>query len=347
MEEESVRKSPSPEGDLVAQLVRIADFVDDLTRELEKSGSLGDLFRTTFRLLHDLMPFDVAASLMLEQTLDLYISRREGADRIVSERLVGELRSLVQSEIPVSLGAADVVTQGDFADLPRTLEPGDPLAVKVNIPLMLDERAAGLLVLFRSEDAFDPKEVTLLRIVSSHVIFAIANLRTRDQLRDLAETDELTGIWNRRYMRRRLTAEVERAKTYNLPLSVMMIDVDNLKAVNDRYGHGMGDVLISELCGAIRETLRTPDALARWGGDEFLLVTPHTDSAGARQLAGRLLEIVRETEIPTGDGQRIRPTVSIGVASYFPPDMTATEVVQRADDRLLDAKRAGRNRFTW
>lgn len=330
----------------LAELVRVADFVEELSRELERSASVADLFRTAFRLLHQLMPFDVGATLMLEQTLDLYVARREDADRVVDDPLVAELRRIVQSEIPLALGSADLVPQGDFADLPKAEQIGDPLTFELHVILTIEDRVAGLLAVFRAEEPFDSRAMSLLRILGSHLMFAIASLRSRDQLRDLAETDDLTGVWNRRYMRRRLGSEIDRAKTYNLPLSVAMLDVDDLKPVNDRYGHGMGDVLLSELCGAIRDALRTPDVLARFGGDEFFLMLPHTDIHGARQLAGRLLEVVRSINIQTGDSQSIRPTISMGLASYA-GDMTTAELIQRADDRLYDSKRAGRNRFSW
>lgn len=334
-------------GVLIAELLRLAEFIEQLNRAIEKPVTVADLFRNAFRHLHELIEFDVAASLMIEQTLDLFVSRREQSDDVVGERLVAALREIVELEMAGSLGTADVLPQGDFPDLPA-LDHGDgydPIAVRIDVPLSLEDAVIGYVVLFRGEKAFTAHEATLLRIVSSHVMFAISSLRTRDQLRDLAEIDELTGVWNRRYIRRKLAAEVERARTYQVPLSVMMIDVDNLKPVNDRYGHGMGDVMLSELCGAIRDTLRGPDALARLGGDEFFLMLPHTDLQGARQLAGRLLDIVRAIEIPTNDGS-FRPTISVGIATYV-TDMTSAELMQRADDRLYDSKRAGKNRFSW
>src|SRR5207244_504443 len=161
----------------------------------------------------------------------------------------------------------------------------------------------------------------------------------------LADTDELTGIGNKRSLRRHLFQELERARVYNFPLSVLMFDVDDFKDINDRHGHTLGDVVLSELCGAVRETLRPPDVFARFGGDAFAVVLPHTDNAGACAVAQRMLDRVRMVIIPADDEQSIRCAVSIGVACYRPGD-SAADLLRRADERLYEAKRSGKNRYT-
>lgn len=125
-----------------------------------------------------------------------------------------------------------------------------------------------------------------------------------------------------------------------------MFDVDDFKEINDRFGHTIGDVVLSELCGAVRETLRPPDLFARFGGDEFAIILPHTDLAGACAVADRILKSVRELTIPTDDESTIRCSISIGIASYRSADTAADDVIRRADERLYEAKRAGKNRYS-
>ncbi|MBV9493040.1 MAG: GGDEF domain-containing protein, partial [Acidobacteria bacterium] len=160
-------------------------------------------------------------------------------------------------------------------------------------------------------------------------------------------TDDLTGIWNKRFFRRQLPQEIERARVYNIPLSLLIFDLDDFKQINDKHGHIVGDVVLSELCGAVREMLRPPDIFARFGGDEFAIILPHTDLAGARAVAQRILDRLRELAIPTDEDGWIHPQISIGVSCFRPDeDGTANDLVRRADARLYESKRVGKNRYT-
>ena len=112
------------------------------------------------------------------------------------------------------------------------------------------------------------------------------------------------------------------------------------------FGHTVGDVVLSELCGAVRETLRPPDLFARFGGDEFAIILPHTDLGGACAVADRILQKVRMLTIPADDEGSIRCSISLGIADYQRTDTTAADVIRRADERLYEAKRAGKNRYS-
>ena len=171
-------------------------------------------------------------------------------------------------------------------------------------------------------------------------------IRVRDRIVNLAETDDLTGIWNRRYFRRQLPHEIERARTFGVPLSLLMFDIDEFKQINDSFGHVIGDVVLSELCGCVRETLRTTDIIARYGGDEFAVILPHTDLGGAQAVAERILAKVRQLTIPTDEEGAIQCSVSIGIAEFRREDGVANDLVRRADERLYLSKRQGKNRYT-
>jgi len=173
----------------------------------------------------------------------------------------------------------------------------------------------------------------------------IGQLSAREQIQGLADTDDLTGIANKRYFRRQLPQEMERARVYSLPLTLLMFDIDDFKAINDSFGHTVGDVVLSELCGAVRETLRPPDLFARFGGDEFAIILPHTDLGGACSVADRILQKVRALTIPADDEGTIRCSISLGIADYQRSDGTAADVIRRADERLYEAKRSGKNRY--
>jgi diguanylate cyclase (GGDEF)-like protein len=167
--------------------------------------------------------------------------------------------------------------------------------------------------------------------------------RRIDQLRHQSTTDPLTGLPNRRAFEARLTEECRRARRYGSPLSILLIDVDGLKRVNDERGHAAGDAVLHTTAKAIKAAMRTTDASARWGGDEFAILAPNTASEAAQQLGQRLLAYVaRQTS-----SRDVDMTVSVGVSTLEPDSdcASATEsLLNAADAALYRAKAAGRNR---
>jgi diguanylate cyclase (GGDEF)-like protein len=154
-----------------------------------------------------------------------------------------------------------------------------------------------------------------------------------------AATDPLTGLYNRRKLYRELATEMQRAQRYKTPLSVVLFDVDHFKDVNDGHGHQAGDVVLVELSRAVAARIRATDVLARWGGEEFLILTPGSDGEMASQLARNLGDAIRALVI----GKVAEVTCSFGVAEFEQAD-TAETIIARADEALYRAKIGGRDR---
>jgi diguanylate cyclase (GGDEF)-like protein len=325
------------------QLTDLLSLIQELTSTVVRSESVGDLFSRAFATLVRCVAFDAGAAVMIEQHLDLYVSTRTGAGHLVSDRLVAIIRSTLESLIPVSFETTEIVVKSEQAQLPEGGETGlDEVAAAL---LEHEGRTAGLLLLVRREP-FDARERRLLEIFATQVSMLFDTIRTRERIGNLAETDDLTGIWNRRYFRRQLPQEIERARTFGVPLSLLLFDIDDFKQINDGFGHVVGDVVLSELCGCVRESLRPTDILARYGGDEFAVILPHTDLGGAHAVAERVLRKVGELTVPTDEEGSIRCSVSIGLAEFRREDLVANDLVRRADERLYAAKRAGKNRYS-
>jgi diguanylate cyclase (GGDEF)-like protein len=343
-ERPGARDPANSEGERSPRLVSVLTLVQELTH-LIHSESLADLFGHAFTTLTRAVPFDLGVAVMLEQNLDLYVSTPIGG-KPVGDELAVRVRSVLHNVIPAGFTTTEIVVKDERQDLPGGAETHAAMQHQVYSILRQENRTAGIVLICRAGPEFSEDDQRVVEIFSAQLSMLLDNLRARDKIISLAERDDLTGIPNRRYFRRHLMMEMERLRVYNVPLSLILIDVDEFKAINDTFGHVMGDVVLSELSGAIKGTLRSPDNLSRFGGDEFGVILPHTDSAGASAVAERILKLVRELEISSSENGVIKCTISIGIAQCQPDDSTLDDFVRRADECLYDAKRQGKNRFT-
>ena len=165
---------------------------------------------------------------------------------------------------------------------------------------------------------------------------------SEERYRRLSQVDPLTGLFNSRQLHEQLRVELERAERYHRPLSLMMLDCDHFKRINDSYGHLEGDRVLQCLAQVIRQTLRSSDHAYRYGGEEFVVLMPETGLSAATHLAERLREGFASSVLETGSGQQLRCTISIGVAELIDGE-SEISLLRRADDAGYEAKRRGRN----
>ena len=169
-------------------------------------------------------------------------------------------------------------------------------------------------------------------------------LRARlDQSMELAVTDQLTGLHNRRYMRAQLESFVKRSNMGGMPVSVLLCDIDHFKKVNDIHGHSAGDDVLREFGRRLSENIRPMDLACRYGGEEFVVIMPETTQGLAHAAAERLRVIMEESPFVIGRGDQLRVTMSGGVATVMPPDDAVDALMKRADEALYRAKGNGRN----
>ncbi|WIG97529.1 GGDEF domain-containing protein [Myxococcus sp. SDU36] len=164
-----------------------------------------------------------------------------------------------------------------------------------------------------------------------------------DEIYRLTTMDGLTQIYNRRYFDEQLDREISRSRRYERMLSLVLLDIDHFKAVNDKYGHLAGDSVLKQLASTVRTKIRREDVFARYGGEEFAILLPEVSLAGTRQLAEKVRRLV-EKQYFEFDRQAIPVTVSVGLAVLEPHHRESGELVRDADEKLFEAKTSGRNR---
>ncbi|HEV7960953.1 MAG TPA: diguanylate cyclase [Actinoplanes sp.] len=203
-------------------------------------------------------------------------------------------------------------------------------------------------------DEFDDSDLLTLRTFAGHAGVAVHNVRVHEEAQRLSLTDPLTGLWNYRYLRESLRREVERASRFGRMLTVLVLDLDHFKEVNDTYGHAAGDAVLAEFARRIRVGLREVDVAFRQGGEEFVVLLPETDAYGGAIVAERLGAATRDIPVPIDARRvdtagklvdRIPITVSIGIAVYPEHGGTVQQVLDAADDALYAAKGAGRDTY--
>ena len=177
--------------------------------------------------------------------------------------------------------------------------------------------------------------VTALSFIGEHT-----RARFAARLIELSSFDSLTGLLNRRVFEEQGRAELERARRYNHPVALLLMDADHFKSINDRHGHAQGDRVLVAVAEVVRSTLRTIDRVGRWGGEEFAAILPETNLRSAARAAER---VRRQAELALAAGRAV--TLSIGVTEVSPAE-TLEAALQRADTALYEAKRAGRNRVS-
>ena len=222
--------------------------------------------------------------------------------------------------------------------MPRLLDSGAVMGALLLPMALAGEIEAVVMLVRRESEPFEESSIELATPLVEQAASALALLRARTE----AGTDAVAGSMNHRAMRRRLDEEIDRAARAGSPLSCLLIDLDDFKLVNDRYGHPAGDAVLREVVQALVGEFRAFDRVARYGGDEFVVILPNADQRSAAIAAVRALERLRSVTVL--DSQQGIPA-SIGVAQWHSP-MTTDDLLMACDAALLRAKREGKGRVT-
>jgi diguanylate cyclase (GGDEF)-like protein len=210
-------------------------------------------------------------------------------------------------------------------------------------PLKAEGRTHGLITVVSRGRQFTQDDREVLRSLAAEATLALENVDLHVQVSRQAVTDELTGLSNHGRFQELLGTEIEQVRRYHHSLGLIMLDIDDFKAINDTYGHQQGDIVLKRVARVLADTSREADFPARYGGEEMALILPHTDLEGSYAIAERIRTRVEALRIPRNDGEApLRVTVSVGVAASM--DTHKDELIADADTALYEAKRAGKNR---
>ena len=217
----------------------------------------------------------------------------------------------------------------------------------VAVPILGDREVLGAICVTdrRGDQSFARRDVAALRLFASGAALALERERALDSAEAYAHAatvDPVTGVFNRRYFQVRLDEELQRSHRHQIPLALLMIDIDDFKRVNDSHGHLAGDTILRDVGDILRRSVRVFDVCARFGGEEFVIIMPGSTSENAMRIAERIRERIEHYRPADGVLAVTRVTVSVGLAVSL-PGSTVGQLLERADQALYEAKRAGKN----
>ncbi|MFZ0041949.1 MAG: diguanylate cyclase [Solirubrobacteraceae bacterium] len=317
--------------------VRLAQLEQERSRVRRAIRRIGDAFASG-------LDRDALLLLTLRTALDATeadrgrVSAREGPEEPLKETVhVGRLAGLAEAIHEAERRALEGDGVGDSEG------NGAYFATVALGPIVPDGPTHGLVTVCRSSRAFTEDDLELLRSLASRATLALSNVNLHVDIQRQAITDDLTGLASHGHFQELLGTEMEGVQRYQYPVGLIMLDIDDFKAVNDFYGHQQGDVVLRYVAQALSETSRDADIAARYGGEELALVLPHTDLDGTVEMAERARIAIESLEIPQIEGEgTIRVTASAGAASSS--DGSKIDLIAAADTALYTAKREGKNR---
>jgi len=255
-----------------------------------------------------------------------------------------ELRQMLVEEKRIDLAPYDQIEElqrGPIADALR--ESGLDFRSLVSMPVRAGEKEGGVVWVLEDVENADPDAMDRVRTVQQHAEVALENAARYSHAKERAFVDDVTGVYNARYLLSTADNEIRRADRYSNSLSVIFIDLDRFKKVNDSHGHLIGSQTLRNLSALLLECIREVDTLARYGGDEFTILLPDTPHESATQVAERIRRSVEAHVFECGNAPPLKLTISAGVASFPQHGRSRAELLDAADKAMYRAKSQGRN----
>ena len=341
------------------RLLKLFDTLNQRTSELEKSQAhlemiyensrilaskleTESVIQEVMKIMGDILGYDSFAIVIKDRTEKLYFRARsaDGEHSFHPRPFPSEGTELVRR----------IIDMGEPACLKSLAKRSDYKPLSANscssmiVPLTSHSTSVGVLVAESNDESkFHEKDVQMLSIVARSTALALENAELHRRTEELTVNDELTETFNYRYFVQKLQEEKRRAGRYNLPLSLIMVDIDWFKKLNDSYGHEIGNLVLKGLSEIIKKCIRDVDIFCRYGGEEFVVILPQTPQVEATQIAERIRQQIEKAVIDTGKQGKLKVTVSVGATSYPENGKSQDDLLAVADQALYRAKGEGRN----
>ncbi|MEA2477239.1 MAG: hypothetical protein QOC87_1438, partial [Actinomycetota bacterium] len=335
---------------LESTVTQLSASRDQLRRAVQRVGDtlrathdLTQMLETVMETSADAVGADAAVVWRISPARDeLYAALARGIDASELSRIAlgeGVVGSVAATDRPLILPQMGAIKSAD-------IEPRFPTTMA--LPMRSDGKVTGVLAAYRADPSriFTEEDVETATFLTEQGSVAIENVLLHDEARRLSLTDGLTSIWNMRFFQMQFRQVLATATRFTRPFSILMLDLDRFKGVNDTFGHQRGDEILIEFAQRVSRTLREVDTFARYGGEEFICLLSETDKQGAFTTAEKILFAIRSMPFGGTNGEApVSLTVSIGVASYPEHGDSFRGLVRCADEALYRAKQEGRDRI--
>ncbi len=319
----------------------------DVAKALTSSLNLDSILQTIMAKVAEYFKPDTWSLLMVDEAADeLYfaIAVGDAADALKTVRLhVGEGIAGWVAKNGEALVVPDVYSDARFAKRIDEMTKWQTRSI-ICIPLKAKQRVLGVIQLINVPmSAFTDSEMFFLRAICDYAAIAIDNARSVERIQELTITDDCTGLYNARHLYKTLEAEVYRSARFSYEFTVLFIDLDHFKQVNDTHGHLIGSKLLAEIGYTIKSHLRLIDYAFRYGGDEFVVLLPQTGKESGLVVARRLLDSFRNSKFLKDEGLNLNVRASIGLAAYPDDAKSAHEIIRQADEMMYEVKNSSRD----
>ena len=333
-------------SDKKRQLQELGIF-HDVAKALTSTLNLDSVLQTIMDKMAEYFRPDTWSLLMVDEAKDeLYfaIAVGDAADTLKTLRLkMGEGIAGWVAKHGEALIVPDVYTDPRFAKRVDDMTKWKTRSI-ICIPLRAKHRVLGVIQLINCViESFSDNDMLLLQALCDYAAIAVDNARAVEKIQELTITDDVTGLYNARHLYKTLEAEVYRSARFGYEFSVVFIDLDHFKHVNDTYGHLVGSKLLAEIGYMIKTHLRLIDYAFRYGGDEFVILLPQTPKESAQVVAKRLRDVFRQCKFLRDDSLNINVRASMGIASYPEDAKSAHEIIRQADEMMYTVKNTTRD----
>ncbi len=345
---EGVERRRTPGVDMSIESSNEVTVFHELGKALTSSLQLDQVLRTIMEKINEVLRPDTWSLLLMDQEKDeLYfqIATGKGAESLKDVRIkVGQGLAGWVAQTGEAVVVRDTAKDSRFfgqVDAKTKMETRSIVAV----PVRFRDQCLGVIELINSigPEGFSARDLALLEALADYAAIAIENARHVQRIHELTITDDCTSLYNARHLNFMLDTEIYRSHRYAFEFSLIFIDLDHFKSVNDTHGHLMGSKLLAEIGQAIKDKCRLIDLAFRYGGDEFVVLLPQTSKENALGVARRLHKLIREAVWLKDTGINAHVTASVGVAAYPSDSRTKAELLHLADEAMYLVKNTTRD----